>query len=68
MVQCPGCKRIIMDSTQSGGYKIRSRMILFSEGKAIAICPTCKTHVEVPIILGALSEKPAKSKLVVRGY
>jgi len=65
MVQCPGCKRIIMDSMQSGGYKIRSRMILFSDGKAIAICPTCKTHVEVPIILGAIPEEPHKSKLFI---
>ena len=65
MVQCPECKRIIMDSTQSGGYKIRSRMILFSENKAVAICPTCKTYVEVPIILGALPQKISKEKIVV---
>lgn len=65
MVKCQRCGRIIMDRTQDGGYKIRSRMLLFKEGKAIALCPTCKTDVEVPITLGDVAEELPKPKIVV---
>lgn len=66
MVTCPKCKRIIMDETQDGGYKLRSRMILFKEGKATALCPTCKTAIEVPIILGEVGKSIQKCKIVVK--
>jgi hypothetical protein len=65
MVKCPECKRIILDSTQDGGYKLRSRMVLFKNGKAVALCPTCKSTVEVPVILGDVGEPPAKPKIIV---
>jgi hypothetical protein len=65
MVHCPKCNRIIMDSTQDGGYKIRSRMIVFKDGKAIALCPTCKTDVEVPVHLGEVSEAQPKTKFII---
>ena len=54
-----------MDETQDGGYKIRSRMIIFKDGKAIALCPTCKTNVEVPVILGKVGKPKPKTKFVV---
>lgn len=54
MIQCPKCKRIIMDSSHDGGVKIRTRMLLFDhEGHAEALCPSCKTKVNVPIQLSA---------------
>jgi hypothetical protein len=58
-----------MDATQDGGYKVRSRMILFDEnGKAVALCPTCKHRVAVPIQLGNISPLPMpKTRLIVRG-
>lgn len=57
-----------MDATQDGGYKVRSRMILFDEkGKAEAICPTCKHRVEVPLQLGNISPLPKPTKLIVSG-
>lgn len=65
MVSCPQCNRIIMDATQDGGFKIRSRMIIFKDGKAIALCPTCKTNVEVPIQLDAVAKPLPKPKLIV---
>lgn len=65
MVKCPNCQRIIMDAMQTGGYKIRSRMILFTEGKAIALCPSCKHHVEVPIILSSTPKDPCREKIVI---
>jgi hypothetical protein len=65
MLQCGGCNRIIMDSTSEGGWKLRTRMVLFDEeGQAKAICPTCKTQVDVPIMLGAVNALP-KPKLVI---
>jgi uncharacterized Zn finger protein (UPF0148 family) len=43
-----------MDNTEEGGYKIRCRMLIFADdGKAYAICPTCKNNVEVPVNLEA---------------
>lgn len=65
MISCPKCQRIIMDETQDGGYKIRSRMLIFKDGKAIALCPTCKNNVEVPVKLGAISEVHPKTKFVI---
>lgn len=49
MLNCPNCNRIIVDSTQDGGVKLRSRMVLFNGDVAHAICPSCKTKVEVPL-------------------
>lgn len=55
-----------MDSTQDGGYKIRTRMLLFKDGKAIALCPSCKHEVEVPVAL-SVEEVPSQGpKLVVK--
>lgn len=51
MLYCKKCNRIIMNATKNGGYKIRSRMILFNNGRAEAICPQCKTKNYVPIFL-----------------
>ena len=49
MLNCPNCNRIIVDSTQDGGVKLRSRMVIFTGGTAHALCPSCKTKVEVPL-------------------
>lgn len=57
-----------MDATQDGGFKLRTRMVLFtSEGGAKAICPSCKTNVDVPYIglTGELPEALPKTKIVV---
>jgi len=66
MLNCPECNRIIMDSTSDGGWKLRSRMVLFHGGKAEALCPTCKTRVEVPVLLGDIGNPPPKPKIVVK--
>lgn len=63
MLNCPKCNRIIVDSTQEGGVKVRSRMIVFNGDAATALCPSCKTSVEVPLTidtekLPSLSTKP----------
>lgn len=65
MIQCGNCNRIIMDSTSEGGWKLRTRMVLFDDkGKAKALCPTCKTQVDVPIHIGDVNLLP-KSKLFI---
>jgi len=51
MLNCPSCNRIIVDTTQEGGYKLRSRMVIFQDNEAYALCPTCKTNVKVPLRL-----------------
>lgn len=54
-----------MDSTQDGGFKVRSRMILINDGQATAICPNCKHKVTIPVILGDTPLPLPKSKIVV---
>lgn len=51
LLNCPECNRIIVDTTQDGGFKVRSRMIIIHNGQAKALCPTCKTSVSVPLII-----------------
>jgi len=53
MLCCPKCNRIIVDTTQDGGAKVRSRMLLFDGSEAHAICPSCKTKVSVPLTIDA---------------
>lgn len=66
MLQCQGCNRIIMDSTEGGGWKLRTRMVLFDlNGNAKAICPSCKAHVEVPIHIGNVGDPLPKTKLFI---
>lgn len=62
MLTCPKCSRIIMDKTENGGFKVRSRMLLFDEfGRAQAICPTCKAKMYVPIIINDRAVKEYKT-------
>lgn len=67
MLQCPECDRIMMDSTDDGGWKLRTRMVLFGpDGGAHAICPSCKTHVPVDIVLGNMENPLPKPKLLLK--
>ena len=61
VLHCPKCNRIIVDTTTDGGVKVRSRMIVFNDAGAHALCPTCKTSVEVPLTIDA-SRLPTSSK------
>lgn len=63
MLTCPDCNRIIMDKTADGGYKLRSRMVIFQDSTAFALCPSCKKAVSVPILLGDVSNILAKPKI-----
>ncbi len=68
MLHCPGCNHIIMMQTKDG-YKVRSRMVLFSGDSgqcAEAICPTCKRHVPVPLSLGNVEEIPELPKIIIK--
>ncbi len=60
MVNCPVCKKTIIVQDDNGIRKLRSRVLLFEENKTIAICPQCKTRMEVPVIL---EEKATKTKI-----
>jgi hypothetical protein len=55
-----------MDSTQDGGFKIRSRMIIFKDGQATALCPTCKESVAVPVtVVDSRASLPKTPKLKI---
>lgn len=52
LLHCPKCDRIIISPLKDGGYKVRTRMLLFpTYEQAKAICPTCKERVTIPIYL-----------------
>lgn len=55
-----------MDATPDGGFKIRSRMLIFKDGVATALCPTCKEPVVVPVVVNAAVEPISGPKLVVK--
>jgi hypothetical protein len=56
-----------MDKGQDGGVRLRTRMMLFTDQGAVAVCPQCKTHVPVPVQLAPGTEaKPAKTRVVIR--
>lgn len=60
MLNCPKCNRIMLDATSDGGMKLRSRMVLFNADGAYALCPTCKTNVQVPLSLDSSNLPPSK--------
>lgn len=62
MLKCQKCNRIIVDVTNEGGVKVRSRMIVFNGSEAHAICPSCKTSVPVPLIVD-ISQLPPPSNV-----
>lgn len=65
MISCKKCNRTIIDATADGGWKLRTRMLLFnSAGTAVALCPTCKAEVPVPVTLGNIHSLP-KNKVAV---
>ncbi len=47
-MKCPICKKAII-STEGQKHKLRTRIIIFDRGKAIAKCQNCKSDVEIPI-------------------
>lgn len=61
MLNCPNCNRIVVDMTNDGGVKVRSRMILFNGTEAHALCPSCKTKVVVPLSVD-ISKLPPNTK------
>lgn len=68
MLHCPECNRILIDMTSDGGVKLRSRMVLFQGSGAHAICPSCKTKVEVPLMVDVSKlPQPTKTKHFVTG-
>jgi hypothetical protein len=61
LLNCPNCNRIIVDTTNDGGVKVRSRMILIHGDTATAICPSCKTTISVPLMID-VSKLPPSNK------
>lgn len=68
MLHCtnPKCNRIIMDKTADGGWKLRTRMVLFTDTGAVALCPSCKTPVTVPVGLTDEPDTLPKPRLSIK--
>lgn len=49
MLNCPECGRTLMDKTSDGGMRLRTRILLFDDAGTLAVCPSCKTRVNVPV-------------------
>lgn len=64
-IQCPKCRRIVLDTNEDGTRKLRSRMILFENGGTFALCPGCKSKVPVPISLD-IPTSPTLKHVIMR--
>jgi phage FluMu protein Com len=51
MIICPACNKILMEANKEGNMRLKSRLVLFEDGGAKAICPQCKAKVSVPLKL-----------------
>lgn len=61
MIICSKCTRVLMDVLDDGTTRIRTRLLLVDEdGDVTAMCPQCKTHHKLPLMLSAKAdaEKP----------
>lgn len=47
-MKCPICKKAII-STEGKKQKLRSRIVIFDNGKTTAKCLNCKSDVEIPV-------------------
>lgn len=53
MIQCPKCQKNIVDTAEDGTKRLRSKLVLFTDEGAVALCPSCKEQVPVPVTLGS---------------
>ncbi|MEW6087368.1 MAG: hypothetical protein AB1498_03625 [bacterium] len=47
-MKCPICNKTII-SNEGRKQKLRTRIIIFDQGKTIAKCQNCKSEVEIPV-------------------
>jgi predicted RNA-binding Zn-ribbon protein involved in translation (DUF1610 family) len=53
VIDCPKCGKHIMDTNEDGTKRLRSKVILFRDDGAVAVCPACKAEIPVPLTLNA---------------
>lgn len=59
-ITCNKCGRIVLDTLPDGSKKLRSRMILFEGSGTVALCPSCKNKVAVPVTLTGMEPTPSR--------
>lgn len=47
---CSACNEIILKSVSDGSIKLRSKVLIFKDDGAYAICKGCDTEVPVPVV------------------
>ena len=62
-IHCPKCQRILLDENDDGTQKLRTKLLLFHNNNALAMCPQCKTEVPVPV---SLQPREPKLQHVIR--
>lgn len=61
-----GCSEIIVKS-QGGAVKLRSKILIFKNNQAYAICKKCSSEVPVPVTLSkSLPDPQAHPRLYIR--
>jgi phage FluMu protein Com len=65
MLHCSECNRILMDKTPEG-WKLRTRMVLFTPSGATALCPSCKTPNPIPVEMNGEPSAVPRPKFVVK--
>lgn len=47
---CTSCNEVIIKGSADGSIKLRSKVVLFKDDSAVAVCKGCGAEVPVPIV------------------
>lgn len=47
---CSTCNEVIIKGASDGSIKLRSKVVIFKDEEAIAVCKGCGSEVPVPIV------------------
>lgn len=48
---CTNCGETVIKSMSDGTSKLRSKVVVFRDGKAMAVCKGCNSEIPVPIVI-----------------
>ena len=65
---CSRCNDVVLKSFSNGELKLRSKVIVFNESGAFAVCKGCNTEIPIPITLDTTLMKGIKDSKKLRLY
>ena len=65
---CSKCDDVVLKSFESGEMKLRSKVVIFKDDKAVAICKGCGTEIPIPVAVDFTLMKSVVSSEKLRLY